>query len=238
MVRKANQSTLEAQRRLTRHGRVSPDDLVARKLIIRPDGREHWVPPLENIDRPVVPAEIWIRFSEPQNHNTTGPVTPVEPWDFTRWLEAALARWGDRKIDLYFLSFDPVPIRYHVFDRLQALHDRGLRWQTRLLTDGNNIASTAVLDRLLRSGLDEIQVYPAGVGSPVVSQRVLGAMKDFVDLRTARRQNHPKIVGRLCPNPASQAKQIAEVSQWAKQAGIDRMEVTDKHSEEIRLWGL
>jgi hypothetical protein len=238
MVRKANQSALEAQRRMTRHERISPDDLIQRKLIIRPDGQEHWVPPIQDPNQPPVPAEIWIRFSEPQKQSHVGPLTASESWDFSRWLQVAQARWADRKIDIYFLSFDPVPIRPEVFDRLRTLHDRGLRWQTRLLTDGKNITSTAILDQLLRSGLDELQVYLAGVGEPVVSQRVLGAVKDFVDLRAARRQNHPKIIGRLCPDPTGQAKQIAELSQWAKQVGIDRLEVTDKETEEKRLWGL
>ncbi len=238
MTRKANQSTLEAQRRLTRHERVSPDDLVVRKLIIRPEGQEHWIPPIQDPQHPPVPAEVWIRFSEPHMQDRSGPPAPTEVWDFLRWFETAQTRWVDRQIDFYFLSFDAVPIRAEVFNQLKAVRERGLRWQTRLLTDGKNIASTAVLDRLLCSGLDELQVYPAGVGQPVVSQRVLGAMKDFVDLRAARGQNYPKIIGRLCPDPVSQVKQIAEVSQWAKQVGIDRLEVTDKQTEEKRLWGL
>ncbi len=223
---------------MIRHGRISPDDLIQRKLIIRPDGQEYWVPPLQEPNHPSAPAEVWIRFFEPQKQKYAGSSSPAEPWDFSRWLQAAQARWADRKIDIYFLSFDPVPIRPEVFDRLKALHDRGLRWQTRLLTDGKNITSTAILDQLLRSGLDELQVYLAGVAEPVISQRVLGAVKDLVDLRAARRQNHPKIIGRLCPDPAGQARQIAEISQWAKQVGIDRLEVTDKETEEKRLWGL
>jgi len=238
MARKANQTTLEAQRRISRRARSSPEDLVVRKLIIRPNGEQHWVPPIQDPEDPPAPAEVWIRFFEPQMQSRTGGLSQPESWDFLMWLEEAQARWADRTIDIYFLSFDPVPVRAEVFDRLQALHDRGLRWLTRLLTDGKNIASTAVLDRLLRSGLDELQVYLAGVGEPGINQRVLGAVKDFVDLRTARRQNHPKIIGRLCPDPTGQAKQIAEISQWAKQVGIDRLEVTDKETEEKRLWGL
>jgi hypothetical protein len=31
---------------------------------------------------------------------------------------------------------------------------------------------------------------------------------------------------------------ITDMTQWVKQAGIDRLEVTDKDAEEKRLWGL
>jgi hypothetical protein len=79
--------------------------------------------------------------------------------------------------------------------------------------------------------------YVAGVGESTINARVLQVTKDLVDLRTARGQNRPNIICRLCPNPTGGQKMITEISQWVRQAGIDRLEVSDKVTEEKRLWG-
>jgi hypothetical protein len=234
-TRSVNRVALEARRRVIRRERSSPDDQIRRRLIIRPNGEQHWQPGFDTFPPPgelPVPGEVWIRFSEPQ------AVNGAIQWDFVQWLDASRTQWADRKIDIYFLCFDLVSVKTDLFERLRAIRDRNLHWRTKLLTDGKNIASTAMLDRLLRSSLDEVQIYVAGLGESAVNVKVLEAVKDLVDLRSARMQNHPKIICRLCSNPAGGTKLISEVSQWAKQVGIDRLEVTDNQTEEKRLWAL
>ncbi|MFA5863979.1 MAG: hypothetical protein WC975_04750 [Phycisphaerae bacterium] len=240
-TRSVTRVALEARRRVIRRERSSPDDQIRRRLIIRPNGEQHWQPGFGTFPPPAelpVPAEVWIRFSEPRAQNYPEPINGPIQWDFVRWLDASRTQWADRKIDIYFLSFDLVSIKTDLFERLRAIRDRNLRWQTNLLTDGKNIASTAMLDQLLRSTLDEVQIYVAGLGESAINVKVLGAVKDLVDLRSARRQNHPKIICRLCSHLTGGTKSISEISQWAKQVGIDRLEVVDNQTEEKRLWAL
>jgi len=237
MMRNQNNATLDARRRTTRGIRISPDDLVRRRLIILSEGRQVWDPPPMDPAKVPVPAEIWIRLSE-RSENRAGPTVQSADWDFARWLEDAQASWSDRKMDLYFVSFGQAFMKPVFFEQLRALADRNLRWQTRFLTDGRSLASIAVIDQMLRSSLEELHIYVTGLGGSTVDTRALSVMKDLVDLRQARGQNHPNIICRLCPNPTSGPRLIAELSQWVKQAGIDRLEVIDKETEEKRLWGL
>jgi len=233
-LRNANRETLEAKRRISRHQRLSPDDLIRRRLVVRTDGREEWLPPVCDPSRMPVPAEVWIRLSTPDPQARSGPSEPA--WDPGDWLRSAVDRWADRRLEVYFVSFDPAPLQAGFFDRVRLLSDRNLRWQTKLLTDGKNLTSTAVLDQVLRSKLDEVYVYVAGLGEPSANGRVLDAVKDLVDLRVARGQNLPKIICRLCPGSPGSSRCVTEITQWVKQAGVDRLEITDKETEEKRLW--
>jgi hypothetical protein len=200
-----NKETTEACRRMMRDRRNSPDDLIQRRLILRPNGEQLWQPPIPDdsslTHKLPAPSEIWVRFSEPNPASHAGVINPPITWDFAGWAQTAKTCWADRKITVYFVSFDPVSIKGDVFSRLQILADLGVSWSTRLLTDGKNIMSTAILDQILRSSLQEIEVYVAGLGEPSVSNRVLDAVKDLCDLRRARKQEHPIITCRLCPVP-------------------------------------
>jgi len=239
-MRRANDETLESRRRLMRSQRSSPEDLIQRRLVIRPGGVQEWQPPLSgdsvSAESSLVPSEIWIRFSESKQSGFNGFSASADAWDFKQWLETAQKWWSDRAIDVFLVSFDAMSIKKDVFEKLRAMADRNLPWTTRLVTDGKNIASTATLDQILNSSLKEIQVYVAGLGEPTISSRVLGAVKDLNDLRQARKRKHPMITCRLCPCATNSEKMIADLTQWVKQAGIDRMEVVDKAAEEKRLW--
>jgi hypothetical protein len=227
---------MKTDRQVARQQRRSPDELIDRRLVIRPSGEDHWVPPLNNPEQAKPPAEIWVRLTEPTEQHHTGQANQKLEWDFISRLSRT--RWADQEIDLYFLSFGAAFMRPELFEYLQAVADRELDWRTHLVTDGRDLTSTATIDALLRSSLDELQVYVTGLGESTISYRVLEAVKDLVDLRSARGQNHPNIICRLCPHPASSEKLTTELSLWARQVCIDRLDITDKETEEAKLWGL
>ena len=236
-AKKIRSSSLETHRRKVRQYRASPDDKILRRMIIRQNGQSFWLPALMSENIPV-PAEIWVQCCRqfPQNH--IEPSSGIISWDFVGWYQSVCRQWSDRKIDFYFLNFDPSLIPADFFDKVRGIKDRNLPWKIKLLTDGKNIASTAVLDHILRSALDEIHIYVNGLGESSARVKVLGAVKDLVDLRTARMQNHPEIICRLCPKSAGETKLTTQVSRWAKQVGIDRLDIADKELEEKRLWAL
>jgi hypothetical protein len=229
---------MDARRRIMEKKRTSPDEVVRPRLTIRADGSEYWSGMILSPEHERVPAQIWIHLDEPsKNAPASSELAPVASWDFPRWLEQAQAKWGGYPIDLVFVSFGTGFMKPELIEHLQTLAARRLRWSSKLLTDGLNLTSTAAIDALLRSSLDEVIVYVAGVGEAAINARVLQVTKDLVDLRAARGQNRPNIICRICPNPAGGQKIITEMSQWVRQAGIDRLEVSDKVTEEKRLWG-
>jgi hypothetical protein len=218
--------------------RTTPDEVIRPQLTIRADGSERWSGMVLSAEQGCVPSQIWIHLDEPSHGSGSSPATlSAANWDFSRWLEQAQPKWGGYPIDLFLVSFGTGFMKPELLEHLQVLSARRLRWSSKLLTDGLNLTSTAAIDALLRSSLDEIVVYVAGVGEAAVNTRVLQVTKDLVDLRTARGQNRPNIICRICPNPAGGQKIITEMSQWVRQAGIDRLEVSDKVTEEKRLWG-
>jgi len=239
-VRSANATIMEARRKIARQQRMSPEELIRYRLIIQPSGQEHWQPPLSNLAKRErkAPAEIWIRHTDPAEQSHAGPVDTTISWDFSEWFGRVLPDWSGQKLDVYVTSFGSAFLNPEFFNQLKLIDDHKLRWRTHFLTDGMMLVSTATLDALLRSSLNELIVYVTGIGGSTVNRRVLEAVKDLVDLRRARRQNHPDIICRLCPASGGSAELILDLSLWVRQTGVDRLEITDKVTEEKRLWGL
>jgi hypothetical protein len=231
---------MEARRKIARQQRMSPEELTRYRLIIQPSGQESWLPSLSDQARQEnkAPAEIWIRLSSPAGQSRAEPVDTTVSWNFSDWLERVLPHWSSQRLEMYMTLFGSTFLNADFFEQLKILADRKLRWGTHFLTDGLALTSTATLDALLRSSLNELQVYVTGIGSSTVNRRVLEAVKDLVDLRRARRQNHPDIICRVCPGMDGGAELIRDLSLWVRQTGVDRLEVTDKVTEEKRLWGL
>lgn len=229
---------MDARRRIMEKKRTSPDEVVRPRLTVRADGSERWSEMILSADHGCVPSQIWIYLDEPSHGSGSNPAALSDThWDFSHWLEQAQAQWGGYPIDLFLVSFGTGFMKPELLEHLQVLAARRLRWSCKLLTDGLNLTSTAAIDALLRSCLDEVIVYAAGVGEATLNARVLQVTKDLVDLRAARGQNRPNVICRICPNPTGGQKIITEMSQWVRQAGIDRLEVSDKVTEEKRLWG-
>lgn len=184
----------------------------------------------------LAPAEIWIYLTDPARDTHAGPAHPAEQWDFEKWMHEAASRWADKEITLYIVSFDAGLTRNNLLCKLRRPAEAIGKWRIILVTDGKDLTNTAMIDRILRCGLDELQVYPAppGAGEIAVNPRVLNAVKDLVDLRRARRQNLPRIVCRLCAT----GKAADDLAQWARQVNIDRLELVDGPTEEKRLWDL
>jgi hypothetical protein len=227
---------MEARRRIMERKRTSPEDMVRPRLTIHADGSERWLPAVGNESDPV-PSQIWIYLDGASKNDASEPKAASTGWNFPQWLDGAQAKWGGYPLDIVFISFGVGFMKPEFLDDLQVLSARQLRWNSKLLTDGQNLTSTAAIDALLASSLAEVVVYVAGVGESTMNTRALQVTKDLVDLRTARGQNRPNIICRICPNPADGQKMITEISQWVRQAGIDRLEVSDKVTEEKRLWG-
>jgi len=140
--------------------------------------------------------------------------------------------WADKRIALHIVSFNAGLTRGHALDQLKPFGGRDHRWTTILVTDGKDLTSTAIIDRILRSPLHEIQVYPAGLSEQAVNARVLNAVKDLIDLRGARMQNLPRIVCRVCTT----GRATVELTQWARQVRLDRLDITERQTEQKRLW--
>lgn len=236
-ARSINKVVMDARRRNMGKKRISPSEVERPRLTVRADGSESWSGARQTAESDRVPSQIWIYLDDFTPGAVGGTEIASIGWDFSHWLEKAQARWGGHPIDLFLVSFGTGFMRSELLEYLQTLAVRRLRWSCRLLTDGLSLTSTAAIDALLCSSLDEVVVYVAGVGE-TINVRALQVTKDLVDLRTRRGQNRPDIICRVCPNPAGgQKKMITEISQWVRQAGIDRLEVSDKVTEEKRLWG-
>ena len=114
-----------------------------------------------------------------------------------------------------------------LFDYLDAIAGKCPNWHSRLFTDGQDLTSTATIDAILRSPLGQLKIYIAGLGETKINHKVLEAVKDLVDLRAARCQNHPDIICNLCSHAADTEKLSREMSRWIRQVKIDKLEITD-----------
>jgi len=239
----SNQSTprsvtrrgIEARRQHAVGKRHPP--VTTHKLIITPDGRTCRVPPIaDGADRTdgLAPTEIWVYLTDPRLdghiHHDLFELSRV----VTRRLATWAANWADSEISLYIISFNAALIRSGLFDRFDRIAQKARPWQVTLATDGTDLASMAMIDKVLGSRIDRLNIYPARIDEPSLNRRALDASRDIIELRRARGQNRPTIVCRACEeNPAT-----PELKQWARQTGIDRLEQTDRQTEETQLWGL
>ena len=207
---------------------------ATRKLLVLPTGEQQWHPPIEDLARrPAAPAEVWVYLTDPRRDE---PAAGGEPggWRFRDWLNDALQKWGVNDLTMHIVSFNGALLHGNILDELDPLSQTPCRWQVIVLTDGSDLTSMAMIDKVLRAGLHELQVYPAAVGQESVNHRVLSVVKDLTELRQARGQSLPKIVCRVCAGSAS----AEEMTQWVRQVNIDRLDIVDKDTEEQRIWGL
>lgn len=194
-------------RTLAGHRRQPP--IKNTTLVITPTGQPRSHPPGS-----AAPDHIWVY------------VTDVDPTDR---LQEAVRTWADRSLALTVVSFDGGLIRSGVIEAVATTH-----WSVTLITDGADLTGTANIDAVLRAGIDEVHVYPAGLGERAVNRRVLDAVRELVDLRQARGQNRPCIICRVCADtPAA-----AELRIWSRQVPIDEWVVAERRSEKQHVWGL
>ena len=232
--RTANQDVLDAQRQVSRRTRRPP--VAARKLIILPSGEKLWHPPVDDADRrrdAIAPAEVWMYLSTPQQDNRWAE-GGTAGWSFKDWLTESLQKWANRNLALYVVSFHGALLHGNVLDELDLLSKSSCRWRIIVLTDGSDLTSMAMIDKVLRAGIHELQIYPAAPMETGVNRRTLNVIKDLTELRRARGQSLPTIVCRLAADSAS----MEEMTQWARQVNIDRLDIVDGKTEENRIWGL
>lgn len=234
-LRRTDPHTFET-RRLSSQARRQPPP-AAYKLVVTPDGRQHWLPaltgPSATADLPV-PSQIWIYLTDPTHGQRSGPSPNQTQRDIARRLTDLVARWSEQTILLYLVSFNAALTHGNVVDRLTSLAEKINHWQTVLISDGHDLTSTAMIDKLLQSPIDELCVSPAAPSGQTVNTRALNAVKDLIDLRHARRQNLPRIVCRLCAD----SECLTDLTRWSRQANVDRLDMIDGATEEQRLWDL
>jgi len=190
------------------------------KLIVGCNGDPQWYPQAP-LNETVVPGEIWFQTNVPAQSSPAEP-SQSETWNIERWLRKLPQTWAEKELVFCILSFDLGLAKGDIFDRLASIIPT--RWPVVLVTDGRDLTRMAMIDRILRSRVDELQIYPAGLTETGANQRVLHATKDLIDLRRARGQNLPKIVYRVC---AKSGNAPVELTQWARQVGIDRLDVEE-----------
>jgi hypothetical protein len=219
-------TAFHSRRSVASHRRQPPIECY--KFIVDRNGDPQWYPQAP-LNETVVPGEIWFQTNVPAQGSPADP-SQSEAWNIERWLRELPQRWAEKELVFCILSFDLGLAEADVLDRLASIIPA--RWRVVLVTDGRDLISTAMIDRILRSCINEVQIYPAGLTETGVNQRVLHATKDLIDLRQARGQNLPKIVCRIC---AKSGNAPAELTQWARQVGIDRLDI-EKPIEAARLW--
>lgn len=234
-LRAGQRGAIEDRRITSRARRRRPGPI--HKLIIAPDGGQHWHPKIDDprmIATPPVPGEIWVYLTDPRCRLHAAPMPQPSAWDFGQWLGEAAGQWADRRVLLHIVSFDLALRPSGAVDELSRLAGALTNWRVVLITDGKDLASTAMIDKVLSSCIDEVQVCPDGAGELSRQTRVLNAMKDLIDLRQARGQNLPRVIFRVC----AAGQTLDALRQWSRQVGLDRLHVTNRATEEKRLWDL
>ncbi|NLX06029.1 MAG: hypothetical protein GXY33_12895 [Phycisphaerae bacterium] len=228
----SDEASLDAQRSITAQRRQPPAPDY--RLVIQPTGEQVWHPGLNGsrLSSPPAPSEIFVHLSDLQDPYATAP-EPLSGWDFQEFLRKSLARWSGKAVTLYIISFGGMLMRTSLLDQLGPITAKPYRWQIVLATDGSDLASTAMIDKLLNSPIHEIRFYPAGLAEGVGNTRNLNAAKDLLDLRRARGQKLPVLACRVCGRATP-----PELAQWARQVSVDRLDLADRQTEERHLAGL
>lgn len=228
---RSNRSCSLETRRLTT-GQTRRPPACAFRLIIQPDGQQRRCPIPGNTDVSddrVLPTEIWLNLTLREQDNQA---EPRSQFDSRLWFDSAVGKWANQDVTVHIVSFGAAMVRSGLLDRLVCLQDERHRWRVILVGDGADLTSTANIDKILRSCLCELQMYPAGLGDRTVNVRVLNAVKDLIDLRASRMQNRPRIIFRVCAG----GPQTVELTHWSRQVRLDRLDITDRDTEERRLW--
>jgi hypothetical protein len=183
-----------------------------------------------------IPTRVLIWLNDPKL--PANPSMRLFQNNFEQWIRNAKQRWLDRTIEFDFLLFNTSTFSLDILKEASSKFANTPNWMMNLMTDGLGLTSTSVLDWLLTSLIRKFVVYPSGRSGGALNHRILSFIKDFVDLRTARRQNIPEIICRYClsGDAVNSEKAADDINRWLKQVGLDKLEITDKETEEQRLW--
>ena len=211
--------SLELQRMAVGKGRRGP--LGAGILTIDSTGQQHW-----QGRETAVPDEIHIQLIDQPE-----PQDAQKRWDMAQWLTEALERWSDNHLTLNIVSHRGALLRNDRIGQLYPLAAKSHCWTVSVTTDGSDLISTAAIDQVLRSPIDQLHVRITRSGAERSSSRVLSAVKDLIDLRAARMQDRPEVVCRLTVAAADQST-IGQLRQWARKIGAHRVVLAQEHIEE------
>ncbi len=247
-------NSIERNRKLISHNRISPIRNIEYTLIVRHNGVQEWRPEIAN-ERVKSesflpePNRIIVCLDEQTMNCRQGNTSTASAlqWDIASWLGDVLRQWREREIEIRFVSLDYASIKGNLFNSLDIFRSVEHNWRVILASDGKEFVNISVIDELLKAPIDCIEIYPYNVESMEINFRILEAVKNLIDLRSKRGQNLPSVICK-CRFKASdayddeRANKIEAIRQKLKQAGIDEFIMLDeshsKQSEEFGIWDL
>ncbi len=207
-------------RRQTRAGRRRWDDP-------RGGGDERWIPAhgvmITDPAASPAPRALWVEATDSKGE--------LAAWWSDRWWNEALAAWGAASLRLVILPTPGAILLPAVIGRLTRIALAARGWVLAARTYGDGLASTAAIDRLLRSPYQEIEfvlgeetLMPRERGrAGTLPQRTLAVMKELVALREARGQKRPAVVWLWrCGPVTTSAERLAAAGGIARQIRVDR----------------
>jgi len=205
------------QRMAVRTHRLAP--AACRVLTVDPSGQQRWHPSDAEI-----PDEIHVYLADPTNDDHDQQSDGSDAWRLDQFLSDALQRWSHKPVVLSIVSTDGQIVRRRVLSQLRLLAEQDHKWRLIVVTDGKDLTSTAVIDQVLRSPITELRICGALAGSDAISNRILNAVKDLIDLRNRRRQERPQVLFRLTAG-GNEPVDLEQARRRIKQTGADKVEV-------------
>jgi len=203
---------------------------VLRRVDPRRFRDERWMPaqgtatPEPAVSRP--PSALWLEATDSQGQ--------LASWWSGDWWGRCLASWGRAAVTVVLLPTPGAILMPAVLEQLGRVCVAARKWRLIAQTRGDELASTAAVDRLLRTPYHEVEflagddVLP-GRGRGYVAwraQRILAVMKQVVELRGARGLTRPLVAWRWDAGRAPAAPpSIAEAQALARQLQVDRFVV-------------
>ncbi len=242
--------SIEQSRKFMSGQRISPARHIKYKLLVGCDGYHRWIPSIEaegnnELELAIVPDDIYVFVSDAKKseEGVSGKGKNLyAQWDVGAWLGGILKKWSTYEITIRFVSFDYGSVRVNLFSQLDKFKEIEHNWRILLVSDGKEFANTSVMNDLLNSPIDRLEIYPYDRVSGEINFRVLEALKNLIDLRDKRRQNLPSIVCKVRSKSVGDIEKIRVIEQKAKQAGIDEFVVMDdaymSETEEPEIWDL
>ncbi len=214
------QETIDAGRQATSAKRNSP--VCTYRLTIRADGEQEWNPSLNtrrSLEQPA-PSEIYVYLAD-ANADPYAPPSD-QPCLSLALLDEAVEKWGRDKLALNVVSFNGAITRLNALDKLDHIVEHSPEWSVTVITDGLDLTGMPMIDRMLRSKIHEVKIYPTTADGLQLNTRVLNAARDMIELRAKRKQERPVVT---CLADESNENN-AEFTGYVRQVGFDRVEIT------------